>query len=111
MLQEMDDEFGVSNVINEALGDMSRVKVKKEPVSVQPHVIDFYYVISTTNVAAGPACPALASSAISVHAVDVDSPLHESSFVKPCNCDDGQYCCTTERKFSITASTEEKQYS
>ena len=34
MLAEMDDEFGVSNVVNEAFGDVAKVKVKKEPVCV-----------------------------------------------------------------------------
>ena len=33
MLEEMDDEFGVSNVVNEAFGDVTRRKIKKEPVS------------------------------------------------------------------------------
>ena len=34
MLEEMDDDFGVSNVVNEAFSNVAKVKVKKEPVSV-----------------------------------------------------------------------------
>lgn len=33
MLEEMDDEFGVSDVVNEEFGNVTRKKIKKEPVS------------------------------------------------------------------------------
>ena len=34
LLEEMDSEFGVSSVIQEAMGDIGRKKIKKEPVTV-----------------------------------------------------------------------------
>ena len=40
----MDDEFGVSNVVDKAFANVAKTKIKKEPVSI--HILTYFYVMS-----------------------------------------------------------------